>query len=138
MGSVNVFIADNFIENKRSVVAKKLRLVRLTSRSNLLSPFPFWPTDHSGANAFHHKTRRTSSCTRSGFHRSLTTILSRNSFGNQETHTILLYHDKKTTLTESKHVLPTLPGNITCTWWNSGTLETDRKRRKRTARILGI
>lgn len=120
LGSANVFVANNFIEKKHCIVAKTLDLLRLTSRSYLFSPFPFRPADHSSTNAFHHKTRRTSSCTRSGFHRSLTTILSRNLSGNQETHTIL-YHDN----TENYYFdrVKTRVANIACWKYNLHVIE---------------
>lgn len=71
------FVASNLAEEGYRVVPKKSRLPQLTSRSNLFSPFPFRSTYHPGADALHHKTRRTSTRTRTSLHRSLTTIPSR-------------------------------------------------------------
>lgn len=80
------FVASNPVKEEYRVVPKKSRLPQLTSRSNLFSPFPFRSTYHPGADALHHKARRTSTRTRASLHRSLTTIPSRITFESLTEH----------------------------------------------------
>lgn len=87
MGISGAFIASNPTRGEYCVVLKKSRLTHLTSRPNLFSPFPFRSPYHSGADAFHHKTRRTGTRTRAGLHRSLTTILSRTKIAKHDAST---------------------------------------------------
>ena len=111
--NVGVFIAINLANEKHRVVSNKSRLTHLTSQPNLFSPFPFRSTNHSGADTFHHKSRRTSTCTRTGLHRSLTTVPSRILLENHRTQCLFPTRTPKenTTLTDfnnaSKHLLPT-------------------------------
>lgn len=111
--NMRVFIAINLEGGKHRVISNKSRLTHLTSHPNLFSPFPFRSTNHSGADTFHHKSRRTSTRTRTGLHRSLTTIPSRISLENRGTQRLFLARTPKenTTLTDfnnaSKHALPT-------------------------------
>lgn len=100
-GSTRAFVASNSTGWGHRVPLKKSCLTQLTSHSNLLSPFPFRSTNHSGADALHHKTRRTSTRTRTGLHRSLTTIPSRILLENRGTRSLFLTRTPKdnTTLT---------------------------------------
>lgn len=75
IASAKISVASNLAGRKCRVISKNLCLMQLTS--NLLSPFPFRSTNHTGADAFHHKPRRTSTGTRTSLHCSLTAILSR-------------------------------------------------------------
>ena len=110
------------MQNKKRL-RRKLRLnvkciYIVNLNPNLFSPFPFWSANYSSADAFHHKSRRASTGTRTCFHYILpkTRSLSIENFINPKTfHTHPLKKHSHIELTQTTQT------NVKCSNYKTST-----------------